>query len=960
MPVAATGTRPPARSTGSVPGVGDVVVINTASAVTVTIQTGDTASVHSLTTAAIDTLSITGGSLSVAANSTLSGVLSMTGGELAASGSGVTFAATGTTNVSSASLYAGNGATLSLPNLTSYASKGTFFQADGTGSVLDVSALTTLTQQGSWQVYATGGGAVKLTGLSGSLNSTQGIYLTDSGTLLDSNLTSLVGVTVYLAGSDPQVASSWKSFTGGSLTVVGSYNLPSLTDVDGSSLYVENGATLSLPNLTSYASNGSSFQADGTGSVLDVSALTTLTQQGSWQVYATGGGTVKLTGLSGTLTSTKGIAFTDSGTLLDNNLTTLDGVSVYLAGSDSQVASSWTSFSGGLLNVASSYSLPNLTDVDGSRLYAGNGATLSLPKLTSYNSNGTFFQADGTGSVLDVSALTTLTQQGSWQVYATGGGTVKLTGLSGSLNSTQGIYLTDSGTLLDSNLTSLVGVTVYLAGSDPQVASSWKSFTGGSLTVVGSYSLPNLTDVDGSNLYVENGATLSLPELTDLGNPGLFLIGGATLNVPVLEKGSLALGNGSSATIQGTLVSLPATGTAGTTINVPPSQGLTLSLESSGTLSDATVNIGQGTTIDLVGGVYTGGTTFTIGRGGSAVLSGGTFTGGVTYSVAQGATVDLTGAQTTTYAGTLSGSGAGTVLLSGGSLFPGVGGVTLNFPGSLFQWTGGAMELSVGDVTNLGTINLSGSSQTQIYADGTLDNYGTMIQTGSGDFGLHSDNITPTTLKIEPGGEYLLESDAGINNLFNTNRIINAGTIRKTAGTGTSTVGVNGLLDNTGTIEADSGTLILAAASIVQLSGTILTGGSWNALDGATVSLPTGTAITSNQANITLGGAGATFTGLGGLASSRGDFTLTGGANFTTGGDLSNTGNLTVGTGSTLTVNGNYTQVAAGTLNVQLDGAPVSGQFGQVVVSGAATLAGAFDLACWSTATAPAWASSSA
>src|SRR5262249_23456260 len=147
---------------------------------------------------------------------------------------------------------------------------------------------------------------------------------------------------------------------------------------------------------------------------------------------------------------------------------------------------------------------------------------------------------------------------------------------------------------------------------------------------------------------------------------------------------------------------------------------------------------------------------------------------------------------------------------------PDVGGVTLKFAANQFQWTGGAMELSVGDVTNQGTINLSGSQETQIFADGTLDNFGTIIQTGSGNFGLHSDDIIPTTLKIEPSGQYLIASDAGINNLAFHNAIVNAGLIRKTGGSGTSTIQVNGPLSNTGTIEADSGTLFVDANSITQ------------------------------------------------------------------------------------------------------------------------------------------------
>jgi hypothetical protein len=107
-------------SGGVVPGSGDDAVISTSAAATITIQPSDNFVVHSLTTAANDTLAIAGGSLTVNSSSTLSGGLTMTGGSLTASGSGVSVVVDGTTSVSGANLYAQGGATLSLPELTSY------------------------------------------------------------------------------------------------------------------------------------------------------------------------------------------------------------------------------------------------------------------------------------------------------------------------------------------------------------------------------------------------------------------------------------------------------------------------------------------------------------------------------------------------------------------------------------------------------------------------------------------------------------------------------------------------------------------------------------------------------------------------------------------------------------------------------------------------------------------------
>ena len=91
----------------------------------------------------------------------------MTGGYLEATGSGVDVTVNGTTTVSGASLYAESGATLTLPNLTSYTeTDNTVFEATGPNSTLDLSALTTLGNMTNyWHVEALAGGTVNLSGL---------------------------------------------------------------------------------------------------------------------------------------------------------------------------------------------------------------------------------------------------------------------------------------------------------------------------------------------------------------------------------------------------------------------------------------------------------------------------------------------------------------------------------------------------------------------------------------------------------------------------------------------------------------------------------------------------------------------------------------------------------------------------------------------------------------------------
>jgi hypothetical protein len=406
------------------------------------------------------------------------------------------------------------------------------------------------------------------------------------------------------------------------------------------------------------------------------------------------------------------------------------------------------------------------------------------------------------------------------------------------------------------------------------------------------------------------GSEIDLTDLTSFSNP----------------NGNLTVGNGGTIVVAGITFSVPAAGN-GITVNVPA--------------------LPTSVPIDLVStGTFTGGTTFNVPQNTTVNISEGTFTGGVIFNVAQGATVDLTGGQTITYGGTLTGSGLGTVQLSSGGIGVAVGGLTLNFAGGMFRWTGGNFLAATGDVTNLGTLNLVGSNEKGFFDDSTLDNFGTIIQTGTGNLGLHSDNISPTVLKIERGGLYELESDSGVDNPSGgQTAIVNAGVIRKTNSTGTSTILVPGPITNTGTIEADSGTLFLDATTISQVSGGTLTRGTWNAINGSSLEFPTATSITTNNADLTLSGSGATITGISTLSSNSGDFAVTGGARFSTSGDFSNSGSLTIGAGSTLAVNGNYTQTSTGALNIQIGGTPASGQFGQVVIVDSATLDGQFALA---------------
>jgi RHS repeat-associated protein len=1178
----------------TVPGAGDDVTINLASSQTIIYSSaaGNT-TINSLN--GNDPFSITGGSLTITGNSTLTGSFSMTGGKLTASGSSVTVSATGTTTLSGGSLLAESGAQLTLPNAASYSNPssggdGTTLEAtganstlslpaltafgtlnsdltvealergqtllasltsisanpnnvliaaDGTNSEIDISSLTSfsgsdigfgtpgaelsqtnggtildgnvttlkavtlvvgaetvalpgLTDIDGGNVTVEDGGSLTLSGIAsyanpnsggdettlqatganstlslpkltafGTLNSDLTVEATEGGQTLLPSLTSISAnpnnVLIEADGTNSVIdVSSLTSFSGsdigfgtpgaelsqtnggtildGKLTTLNTVTLivgaetvalPGLTDLDGSNVAVENGGSLTLSGITSYANPNSggdetTLQATGANSTLSLPKLTAFgTLNSDLTVEPLEGGQTLLPSLTSisanpnnvlieadaagstvdvsSLTSFSGsdigfgtpgaeLSQTNGGTILDGKLTTLNTVTLVVG--------------------AETVTLPGLTDLDGSNVTVENGGSLTLSGITSYanpNSGGdtTLMQATGANSTLSLPALTGLgSLQSTFMIEATEGGQTLLpvltsisanpdnvliesdgTGSEIDVSSlvsfigadigfgTPGAELsqTNGGSILDGRLTTLLNLTVVVSGETIEMAlvtnidgDSLIVEGGGSLTLpsVTSYSNPNSGD---STLMEATGAgsVLDLPALTVFGTLDSELTVEATLggqiflpalatisansNVQFLSDGvesllsiaklnsvgtpgdSVAASSGGTVDLEDGSLTMPASG-SGEIINVPQSPtGLVIDLETTGTLTgDTTFNLPEDTTVDIIGG---------------------TFTGGATFNVPGGSTVDLTGGQTVTYGGTLVGSGPGTVQLSSGELDVALGGLTLNFAGSMFQWTGGEVSSALGNLINLGTMNLPGSNEKDFWNDGILDNFGTIIQAG-GNLGLHSDGTTATTLDNEAGAFYLLDGDADFDNPHGgATAIINAGTIRKTGGSGVSTLLINGSINNTGTIEADSGTLSLDSNTITQVSGSALTGGTWNALNGATLEFPAGTAITTNDGNLTLNRFGSTIVGIAGLAANGGTFTVTGGANFTTAGDFTNAGSLTIGAGSTLTVAGSFSQASPGALNVQIGGSPGSGQLGVLAVDDAATLAGAFNLA---------------
>ena len=313
--------------------------------------------------------------------------------------------------------------------------------------------------------------------------------------------------------------------------------------------------------------------------------------------------------------------------------------------------------------------------------------------------------------------------------------------------------------------------------------------------------------------------------------------------------------------------------------------------------------------------------------------NGGTFTGAA-INIAFGAVLEFGPGFIFTMTGSYAGTGLGSIdfeaALSGGDDSDPA---YLNFVPGYFNATGSFF----GTVENDGTMTLNGN-----FMRAHFINAGTIDQVGTLDVDLNANTL------FENRGLYDLLTDASIvvpgDGSLGNMQFVNSGILRKSGGTGTSQIRHDGngkafLLNNTGTVEVDSGTIQILDQP-AQISGTTLTAGTWSEQNGASLVFPVGTNIVTNQGNLALDGAGATIAAIANLATNQGDLSLSDGANFTTVGDLASPGTLTLGPNSTLSVTGNLTLAQTSAVQVQIAGTSASGQFGQLAVAGQASLLG--------------------
>jgi hypothetical protein len=256
-----------------------------------------------------------------------------------------------------------------------------------------------------------------------------------------------------------------------------------------------------------------------------------------------------------------------------------------------------------------------------------------------------------------------------------------------------------------------------------------------------------------------------------------------------------------------------------------------------------------------------------------------------------------------------------TLTLSGGVL----GGAGDVLVGGVLTWTGGTMTGGGTTFAN-GGLTVSGAAG-KILDGRALVNAGMATWGGTGSVLFFSSASFDNTAT----GTFDVQTDTTFGGLGDV--LTNEGTLKKSAGAGTTTL--NGDLTTTGTLEVDGGTL--------TLGGDLENHGEVDVLGGA--ALQVNGFFTQVEGAINLGGT-LTVAGAGKLLNLQGG-TLNGTGVINA--DLVNAAVISpggAGAAGVLTVNGNYTQTTAGVLSIDLGGTTAGTDYDQLHVTGAASLDG--------------------
>jgi len=450
-------------STGQVPNGTQDVIISAPGTYTITHNVGDSDSFKSLTVSNANVLlDVTSGSLTQtgASNSvsTVDGTLILNGVTFSVTGG--TFTASGSTTLTNTDLSATTGGQMAFPKATTFTTDANTIQASGTGSEINLSDLSTLTNDNiygdSSSISPTTGGDVILAG-----NITGPITLTLSDTVSTFNVAAVSSLNSATVDAGP-----------------GTFNFSGATSLNNVNLRATSAGQILFPIATTFTTDANTIDATGTGSKINLPDLATLTNDNiygdSSSISPTTGGDVILAGnITGPIT-----------------LTLSDTTSTFNVAGVSSLNSATVDTGPGTFNFSGTTSLNNVN------LGATSAGQILFPVATTFTTDANTIDATGTGSKINLSDLATLTNDNiygdSSSISPTTGATIILAG-----NITGPITLTLSDTTSTFNVAGVSSLNSATVNTGP-----------------GTFNFSGATSLNNVNLSATSGGQILFPIVT--------------------------------------------------------------------------------------------------------------------------------------------------------------------------------------------------------------------------------------------------------------------------------------------------------------------------------------------------------------------------------------------------------------------------------------------------------------
>jgi len=891
------------------------------------------------------TLSVTGGTMTGAGNTTLAGGLVWTGGTIGGSGTLTTAAGSvstvqGATALEGAWVNAG-AATFNALNSTqdltfgatgTLTNAGTFTIAGATGA--DLLGAGAFVNSGLLLKQTTNGNLITPTVINTGTLAVQSGQLSVTAFPVNAGLLDVSGSAVLATGGNPLlntgtvVGAGTVNLAGALMTNDGTLAPGALTGVTTGTLTIDG-------NVTQGGSGVVNLEMGPSASGFDRLAVS--------GTHAMTGGTLNIASVGGfegpatdvaLMTFGAGAGTLTPGTLI-NGATLGYGPNSMLATLAAILTNTWTGLAGdNLWQTGGNWSLGHAPTTTEHALVpdvgpVGPSLTISVPvagqsaqRITSAENlailgAGDLLLGAGTSSIGGLLTISSgaLTANGPLTVQSlvlsggalSGTGAVNVTGTTnwsgGTIANTAGVTL--GGALAHTGASTLTGALTLLGGG---------SFSGASALTVAPGGVLDIASTVTTNRLLDNSGTVRLSGAGQVNTNG---------NVAVLTNragGVLELaGNGG---FQGDDGALETLSNAGLIVKT----GGTLSSFASVALTNGGTVEAQAGTLSFPSSLTSTGGRFEAGAGAAIVYSG-------TQSFQTG--TQFTGAGTNR---TIGGSGtlSGAIVADNYEFAGGSMGGTATVSGSGFTWTGGTFA-GAGTLTSTGTFNVAGSGGKSIVSPYTLANQGTMIWTSTNNVGVNSNGTVLTN-----AGLLEFRTDTGItgdDGAFET--VVNSGVLRKTGGTGTTALTSVTLNNAGGTLDIQSGTLTVTgnlnhtgagrvSAGLVNVanggssSGSLaIDAGALVRVTGGTQSLAGGTSLAGAGRYEVAGGA-LSINGpvnadhldvSAGTLTGAGNVTVLGSMNWTGGAQTQVGGVTTIAPGATLTI----ANPAAVTLSRRID-----------------------------------------